>query len=222
MGLGGALNLDELAAGVHGDVEVDFGAAVEGVVEVEAGLAVDDADTDGGDGTAAAQGIDVDESVAAGASEGVGEGNVGAGDGGGARAAIRGEDVAVASNCQAGHFGEIDSGAEDAADEALDFGGAAVGAALDALGAGARKHGVFGGDPAALGDLAARRREPGREFGGEGGGAKDARVALSDEPGGRHGERGAVCASAGTMGGKWLDDHGTQGSGGSTFGRGHG
>ena len=95
--------------------------------------------------------------------EAVVERDPGAGDGGGAGAAVGLDDVAVDGDLPLAERLEIDHGAQAAADQALNFNGAAVllagrGLAPRALERGARQHAVFGGDPAARLAL-----EPGRQ-----------------------------------------------------------
>ncbi|CDZ88481.1 conserved hypothetical protein [Rhodococcus ruber] len=154
----GALDLDE-GAGVGGDdVHVDLGAHVLLVGQVETDAAVDDADAHGGDG--ARDGLRVGEAArSAEPRDGVGERDVGAGDGGGAGAAVGLQDVAVDGDGVLAERGEVDAGAQGAADEAADLLGAPAELAFDGFAAaagvcGGGEHRVFGGEPAETGTLA--------------------------------------------------------------------
>jgi hypothetical protein len=91
------------------------------------------------------------------------ERNPATGDRGRARAAIGLDDVAVDGDLLFAERFEIDDGAQGAADQALDFLGAAAllsgsGFALHAVACGARQHAVFGGDPALAAVAQPRRR----------------------------------------------------------------
>ena len=88
--------------------------------------------------------------------------DIAAGDRGGARAAIGLQHVAIDRDLALAQRGEIGDGAQDAADQALDFLGAArlLAARRLAVGAGmgrARQHAVFRRDPAAPGVAQERR-----------------------------------------------------------------
>ncbi len=179
--LRGGLSFDESARGGEDDVAVGLGLRVFLVVEVEKDLSVDDADGDGGDEFAhggCGQGAGGDEFV-----EGQGKRGGSAGDGGGAGAAVGLEDVAIENDGALAEDAEVHDGAQGAADEALDFVGAAtdlaaLGLARCAGERGAGKHGVLGGDPAF-----AAVAEPGGHGLLDGGVAKDAGVAELDENG---------------------------------------
>ena len=140
--------------GEHDDVHVDVGAGVFFVAEVEEDVAVDDADAGGGDHLLERGGLEGagrDEFA-----EGEGEGDAGSGDGGGAGASVGLEDVAVEDDGALAEGVHVDDGAQGAADEALDFVGAAAdlaafGFARGAGEGGAGEHAVLGGDPAAAG-----------------------------------------------------------------------
>src|SRR5262249_36510785 len=139
----GALDFDKGVVGEHGDVHIDFGFNIFEVVEVgdDGGFVGagggDDADADGGDLIDEGLGFGREEAFGAGGGDGIGDGDPGAGDGGGARAAVGLEDVAVNEKREAGsgrarkgggfEFGKVETGAQRAAYEALNFDGAAVG-----------------------------------------------------------------------------------------------
>jgi len=89
-------------------------------------------------------------------------GHPGAGDGGGAGAAVGLQHVAVEGQRAVREGGEVEGGAQAAADQALDLGGAAGGLSLVDLARaagvrGPRQHGVLGGQPAAAAVLHERR-----------------------------------------------------------------
>ena len=84
------------------------------------------------------------------------ESHGGAGDGGGACASVGLDYIAVEDDGALAQGGHVDHGAEAAADQALDFVGAAADFAFFALArgagdGGAGEHGVLGCDPAAAG-----------------------------------------------------------------------
>ena len=179
--LAGALDLDELAVLGEDEVEIDSGVLVLDVVEIEHRLACDDADADGGD-----------ELVERGLGEGAGgdelaageiDGDAGAGDGGGTGATVGLEDVAIDPQGARAEGGEIDGGAEGAADEALDLNAAAIKTALGdiagfALEGGIREHGILRRNPAAGDGLLFH---PARDALLNGGGADDAGIAEGGE-----------------------------------------
>ena len=191
----GALDFDEGAVGEHGDVHVDVCFNVFDVVEICDGGSVDDADGDGGDlvgedpPTGLAGLVFGEEFGFLGGGDGVGDGDVGSGDGGGTSATVGLEDVAVDEEGEAVAVGvlvgfEFYDGAECAADEALDFDGAAVGfggVAAFTLWGGGGEHGVFGGEPAAA--AGAFGFKPGGEVFFDHGGAEDLGFAEGDEDG---------------------------------------
>ncbi len=112
-----------------------------------------------------------------------------AGDGCGARATIGLENVTIDNNAAFAERGEIDYGTQGAADEALNFVGAARGAAFGEFArstrrGGAGQHGIFGGDPA----LAAAAQK-GRDGIFHGGRAQYAGVADFDQDGPFGGEQ---------------------------------
>lgn len=176
-----ALDFDEFALPGHDDVEIDFGVLVFDVGEVEEFAAIVETDTHGGDGVGKrvfGDTLGIEERL-----DGEAGGEVGAGDGGGAGAAVGLEDITVDPEGVLTEFFEIEDGAEGAADEALDFNGAAVefaagDIALFAFVRAVGEEGVFGGEPAA-GD--ALLFHPRRNFGLDGGGADDPRGAVGDE-----------------------------------------
>ncbi|MFM1942897.1 MAG: hypothetical protein RI897_1879 [Verrucomicrobiota bacterium] len=148
----GALEFDEGALAGEDDVHIDFGADIFLVAEVEDGLAVEDTDADTGD--LVEEGGFLDFALGDELLGGQGDGDVGSGDGGGAGSSIGLEDIAIEPDGTGSEFFEAKGGAHGAADEALDFGGAAVEfTAGDIAGfsceGGVGEHGVFGGDPAA-------------------------------------------------------------------------
>ena len=105
----------------------------------------------------------------------------GAGNGGGAGAAVGLDDVAIERDLALAERFEIDDGAQRAADQPLDFLGAARLLAAGRLAppagvGGARQHAIFGGDPAAA--LAA---QPAGQVGLDRGGAQHPRVAEADQ-----------------------------------------
>ena len=111
------------------------------------------------------------------------KGDAAAGDGGGAGAAVGLDDVAVDDDAVFAQGAEVDGGAQGAADEALDFDGAAAlfaaaGFAAHAVAGGAGEHAVFGGDPAL-----ALAFEEGWDLVFHAGGADDLGVAEFDEHG---------------------------------------
>jgi hypothetical protein len=179
--LGGGLGLDEASVGEHDDVHVDGGARVFFVGEVEQDVAIDDADRGGGNHLlerGCFEGSGFDELA-----QSEGEGNAGSGDGGGAGATVGLEDVAVEDDGALAEGLHVDDAAEAAADEALDFVGTAAHLAAFALACGtgessARKHAVFGGDPATAGVA-----EPTGDALFDGGVAEDASVAGLHEDG---------------------------------------
>src|SRR5690606_11879246 len=113
--------------------------------------------------------------------DGVGQCDVGAGDGGGTGAAVGLQDVAVDGDGVLAQCGQIDAGAQRAADEATDLVGAATDLAahrftLGTFVGGGRQHRVLGGQPAQAGTA-----PPGGDALGDAGGAHDAGVAELDE-----------------------------------------
>src|SRR5579872_1017235 len=115
--------------------------------------------------------------------EAIGERDPGAGDRGGARSAIGLEHVAIDRDLALAERFQVDGGAQRAADQALDFDGAAVllsggGLAAGALQRCARQHAVFGRHPAA-----ALALEPGRQPLLERRGHQHMRVAEFNEAG---------------------------------------
>ena len=178
---GGGLGFDEAAVGGHDDIHVDVGLGIFFVAEVEQGASVDDADGDGADHLlerGLLEGAGFDEGV-----EGEAEGACGAGNGCGAGSAVGLEDVAVEDNCSFTKQLHVDDGAQAAADEALDFMGAAADFAAFAFArgagdGGAGKHGVLGGDPSAAGVT-----EPSGDALLDGGIGQDAGIAEADEDG---------------------------------------
>ena len=138
------------AGGGGDDVHVDLRHLVLDVLEVEPGDAADDADRDGGDLVADRPGhqIALERQLA----EGEDGGHVGAGDRRGAGAAVGLQHVAVEGEGAVGERRQVDGGAQAAADQALDLGGAAGdlplrGLPLVAGMGGARQHRVLGGEP---------------------------------------------------------------------------
>src|SRR5262249_18075006 len=143
----GALDLDELAGGGVGDVHVDFGAGVVGIVQIQADLALHDANADGGELVNQRLRRFVEGRIVAGwkngggrwgagrgagyvsgeFSNGVDKGDVSARDGRCAGPAVGLEDLAINGDGVGTDFGEVDGGAEGAADQALDFGATGVG-----------------------------------------------------------------------------------------------
>lgn len=152
LAFGGGLDFDEAAVLGHDEIHVDFGLRVFFVGEVEEGGTLDDADAGRGDELAEGRGLEGSgggETI-----EGDGECGAGAGDGCGAGTSVGLEDVAVEDDGALAEGLHVDGGAERAADETLDFVGAATdfaafGFARGAGEGGAWKHAVFGGDPAA-------------------------------------------------------------------------
>ena len=107
----------------------------------------------------------------------------GAGDRRGAGAAIGLDDVAIDDDLALAQGLEVDHRPEAAADQPLDFLGAAGllaggGLAAHAFSGGARQHAVFGGDPAAVLAL-----EPERHLGFDRGRAQDVGVAEAHQAG---------------------------------------
>src|SRR5690606_411314 len=154
---GRALELDEPAAVVHHHVHVGVAVAVLGVVEVEHRHAAVDADRNRGHRAVDRVALDVAARLQP--ARRVDQGHVGAGDRGGAGAAIGLQHVAVQGDGALAQGVAVHAGAQAAPDQALDFQGApallaARGLAVVAGVGGARKHAVFGGDPA--GALAAQ------------------------------------------------------------------
>ena len=147
---GRGLEFDQLAAGGHDEVHVDVGAGVFFVVEVEQDFSFDDADADRADKILErdrGQGSSVHQLF-----ESQAERHEGARDGGGAGAAVGLDDVAVEPDRALAQAAQVGDGAQGAADEALDFVGAAAGASFADLARGSRqcgtgKHAVFAGDP---------------------------------------------------------------------------
>jgi len=178
---GGGLDFDELPCPGHDEIHIDFGGGVFFVAEVEQGDALVDADAGGGD--VIAQGGFFEDAGFEELTDGDAEGDIGAGDGSGAGTAVGLDDVAVDGEGALAEGGEVDDGAEAAADEALDFHGAAgLAAFVDLAGGagdgGAREHGVLGGDP--TGTLAA---EEGRNAVVDRGGAEHAGMTDRDKHG---------------------------------------
>src|SRR6202043_363742 len=150
--LRGALYLDNAAVAGHDKIGVGIGLRILGVVEVEHRRAVIDAAGDRGD--IVAQHVALDHAAGFHPGDAVGERDPGAGDRGGAGAAIGLQHVAVDRDLALAEGFEVDASAQRAADQALDFDGAAALLAGGRLAPGAlqrcpRQHAVFGGDPAA-------------------------------------------------------------------------
>jgi hypothetical protein len=151
---GGGLDFDEVAVFGEDDVGVNVGARVFFVAEVEEEIAVHVSGRDRGD--VLAEWELLEDAGSGEAMEGKRECGGGSGDGGGAGSSVGLEDIAVNDDAAFAEEGEVDDGAERAADEALDFVGAtgdfaAFGFAGGAGEGGAGEHAVFGGDPAEAG-----------------------------------------------------------------------
>src|SRR5262249_9138126 len=162
--LAAGLYLDEVAAAGHHQVQVHVGVAVLDVLQVEQLLVVEQADADGGDAVAEDFGQGRQRRQGGGLArgeQGIDEGDVGAVDGRGARAAVGFQDVAVDPEGAFADLGQVDDGAEAAADESLDFDAAAIDPAAAvarlARGRAAGEHSVFGGEPALAGADQERR-----------------------------------------------------------------
>jgi hypothetical protein len=188
--LAGALDFDEGIVVEHGDVHVDMGVDVFEIVEIADWCPVDDADGDGGDLAGEGVGGFFEEADSLCVGDGIGDGDPGAGDGGGAGAAVGLEDVAVDEEGQAraavgaDELLEVDAGAEGAADEALDFNGAAIllrGVPAFSCVGGGGEHAVFSGEPTT--GAGAFGAEPRGEVFFEHRGAQDLGVAEGDEDG---------------------------------------
>src|SRR3569623_80945 len=177
--LGRALHLDEGAGLVHYHVHVGFGVGIFGVIEVEHRHTLVDADRHRRH--LAVNGVFIDDAALLHVAHGVNQRDVAARDGRGAGAAVGLEDVAIDGDGALAQRRRIHHGPQRAADQALDFHGAAAllalrGLALGALAGGARQHAVFGGDPAA-----AVAFDPARHAVFDAGGAQHPSVAEFDE-----------------------------------------
>jgi hypothetical protein len=213
--LGCGLHFDQAAVFCHDDVHVDFSLRVFFISEVEEDCVFNDADAGGGDELLERgfrQGPAFDHAV-----EGDGERGASSGDGRGACAAVGLEDIAIENDHALAEGLEVDDGAQGAADEALDFVGAAsdlsaLGFARGAGEGGAGEHAVFGCDPATT-----AVSQPCRDALFHCGVAEDAGVAEFDENGAfgcadvmrdeADGAERVGGAVAGAEEGRWLEGH---------------
>ena len=151
LALGGALDLDEVAAGGAHDVHVGLRGHVLLVAQVEPGLAVDDADADRGH--RGEQRVALGPLPALEPGHRVGQRDVAAGHRGGAGAPVGLQHVAVDDDGVLAERLVVDAGPERAADQPGYLLGPAAQAALDRLAVTAgvgrpRQHRVLGGNPA--------------------------------------------------------------------------
>ena len=150
---GGALNFDDVAGGGHYEVDVAVAAGVFGVVQIEQGHAADDTERHGGYGFAdrAMREFACGQELA----DGQMQGDVCAGDAGGAGTAVGLDYVAIDQDLAFAQPAQIYGGTQGAADQALDFLGAAGLLALGGFtahtaGGGGGEHAIFGGYPALI------------------------------------------------------------------------
>ena len=142
-----ALNLDETSAAGHDDVHVDLGRHVLGVIQIEHGLAIHDPHADCRHAVAQGRNRQTWNCF-----DRIDQCNHRAGNAGRARSAVGFQHVTVDKDRPLAQGIQIDNRAQASPNESLDFGRAAVDFAdipsFSRAGA-ARKHAVFGRDPAA-------------------------------------------------------------------------
>src|SRR5262245_3669180 len=191
MRLAGPLDFDVFAVAGHDQVHVDFGVAVLRVTEVEEQFTRHDAGAHRGHRVA--QRFSADQPAFAQPPRRQGEGDVAAGDRRRAGPAIGLDDVTVDPDRARAERVEIDDRAQAAPDQTLDLVRPSADApayrlARDAGPAGARQHGILGGDPTASGIAQKLRHRLLDRGGADDAGFSDLdqhrAVDLSDEPGG--------------------------------------
>ncbi|MNN41409.1 hypothetical protein D3C81_1555270 [compost metagenome] len=168
--LAGGLDFDDAAGAGQDEVGIGLGGGVFFIVEVQNRQVVEDAAGHGRD--LIDDGVALQHALVLEVVQGHSHGDPGAGDRGGAGAAVGLDDVAVDQDLTLAERLQVDHGAQGAADQALDFLGAARllaggGFTTAARVGGAGQHTVFGRDPALTGVA-----HPARHLFLDGGGAQ--------------------------------------------------